>query len=797
MAARDKSIGTHTRPPPASVRLAYDDLFNSGSSLSKIKDAALGGNLFHIDVTDDSPSTAVPGRSLAWKIFLTPIDPIRPQPDLPPDPSVYQSALNESRKQFSTILLEKMRAPDGSYEDGFVAPGGEELPARNVQPGNLERNNPLSLHDENPWKEWFAAVELRKTIAQDVERTFPDIGYYRAPVIQSQLASILFLYAVLHPDIGYRQGMHELLAPLYYAVDYDSLPDTSESDDIIEFCAREWVAADAWALFDRVMGGAGQWYEWREAPQRQIPAVAGLVHLNGQGGIEPYVTPILQACNRAQKELLKSVDPVLWGRMQAEGIEPQIYGIRWLRLLFTREFNMHDTMVLWDGIFAVDPSLEIALWICVAMLIRIRNQLIPSDYSGQLTHLLRYSSNYSTDSIPPTVPNHTSLLLRQALTLQMSSTVAAGASVILENSNLLNISAEVLEPRTPASRRRGERLSGRRKSVSETRPTPSDSGHSGRGSIGRIANGQLNLPEFAKGLLDRGEALGINKTLMNAVSEIKKNLPDLAVNLVRAPAAHEAAYSAYPLMDERPPEERPPWEPRTRFEVERDAAQLRAVQRTLGTSVSWIVDTLLLDEDANQSEERAKKVRESKREALEALAYVRDVLLSGSTDVDEERLVGEEEFKRRRKAQREKQAQTAKSTEEPTSTFNKAVISLPPVSRPATQVQATNAPRPRAVASHPVLSSSRSPFDSARPASPGSKSFHVAPSGQEVNPPAPWNYTRSSFSSPLSGFSAEVPSLVPLPRASTALTPPTTVAQNPSSNQTPPARLHDPLGVLP
>ena len=46
------------------------------------------------------------------------------------------------------MLLEKMRAPDGSYEDGFVVPGGEKLPARTSQPGNLERNNPLSLHDE-------------------------------------------------------------------------------------------------------------------------------------------------------------------------------------------------------------------------------------------------------------------------------------------------------------------------------------------------------------------------------------------------------------------------------------------------------------------------------------------------------------------------------------------------------------------------------------------------------------------------------------------------------------------------
>lgn len=31
-------------------------------------------------------------------------------------------------------------------------------------------------------------------------------------------------------------------------------------------------------------------------------------------------------------------------------------------------------MVLWDAIFAVDPSLEIAPWVCVAMLIRVRNK---------------------------------------------------------------------------------------------------------------------------------------------------------------------------------------------------------------------------------------------------------------------------------------------------------------------------------------------------------------------------------------------------------------------------------------
>jgi TBC1 domain family member 5 len=218
------------------------------------------------------------------------------------------------------------------------------------------------------------------------------------------------------------------------------------------------------------------------------------------------------------------------------------------------------------------------------------------------------------------------------------------------------------------------------------------------------------------------------------------------------------------------------------------------------------VDTLLLDEDGDQPEERVKKVKENKREALEALAYVRDVLLSGSTDIDEERLMSEEDFKRRRRAQQEKQEQAATSTEEiPTSSFNKAIISLPPVSRPAASIQAAKVPRARAVVSHSVLPSPSLSFDSPRLGAPKGPSrasaFTVTSTTQEGKPPAPWNYTRSNFSSPLSGFSAEAPSLAPLPRASTTLAPPVPAAaiqNSPSpSSQTPPSRLHDPLGVLP
>ncbi|PCH38432.1 RabGAP/TBC [Wolfiporia cocos MD-104 SS10] len=619
----------HTRPDVKEIKDAYDYLFNSSHSLTKIKDAALGGRLFR--AKGDSPGVA--GRSLAWKLFLVQGEPLQTPADVISVSPL--EALRALRKEYVDLLLERMRAPDGSYEDGLIVPGTGAQPPRVERSGqNLERNNPLSLDDENPWREWFASVELRKTISQDVERTFPDIGYFRDTEVQTQLTHILYVYSVMHPDVGYRQGMHELLAPLYYAIDYDSIDEASaprEDPAVKEFCARAWVAADAWALFSAVMRGVGRWYEWQETRSAvERTPLPSHVQLSASGaGVKPYVAPIVGACNRIQSTYLKMVDPELWKSMQSAGIEPQIYGIRWLRLLFTREFDMHDSMLVWDGLFACDPTFDLAQWICVAMLLRIRNKLIPSDYSEQLTFLLRYPSNPLSSSTPdPPTIHHARLLLRQALTLQMSPSPATGVSVIHENRNLLDIPVEVPAPAPPPPRRvtrggqRGQSFSNASGPSSPGLPG-SSGGSAGRSSHSRQQSTPMGLPEFfANRLLEKGESLGINKTVMNAMSELKRNLPDIATSLGRLPLTppQHTSYAAYPLVDERPPAERPPWEPRSRFEMEREVSDLRALQKRLGDSVGWIVDTLLLDDDAEGEIDRAKSIRNRKREAVECLA---------------------------------------------------------------------------------------------------------------------------------------------------------------------------------
>lgn len=54
-----------------------------------------------------------------------------------------------AREAYKALLMERMRAPDGGYEEGFMVPGlGTSPPRTEKSSGNLDTNNPLSLHDE-------------------------------------------------------------------------------------------------------------------------------------------------------------------------------------------------------------------------------------------------------------------------------------------------------------------------------------------------------------------------------------------------------------------------------------------------------------------------------------------------------------------------------------------------------------------------------------------------------------------------------------------------------------------------
>lgn len=148
----------------------------------------------------------------------------------------------------------------------------------------------------------------------------------------------------------------------------------------------------------------------------------------------------------------------------------------------------------------------------------MRFTVIPADYSGQLTVLLRYPSPPERDSEP--LMSHTSLLLRQALFLQMSPTPASSATIAMENRTVLDIPIDVPEP-TLSPSLKGRPSMNRQPSAFANRAS-SSGGPSSIGHIRQSSSPAIGIPEMlTRGLLERGESLGINKTLISAVTELK------------------------------------------------------------------------------------------------------------------------------------------------------------------------------------------------------------------------------------------------------------------------------------
>lgn len=85
----------------------------------------------------------------------------------------------------------------------------------------VAEDDPLSQSTQSVWNQHFCDKELCALIEQDVIRTFPGVDFYRKPLIQNLMINILFCYAREHPDICYRQGMHEILAPILFVIHCD------------------------------------------------------------------------------------------------------------------------------------------------------------------------------------------------------------------------------------------------------------------------------------------------------------------------------------------------------------------------------------------------------------------------------------------------------------------------------------------------------------------------------------------------------------------------------------------------
>lgn len=180
------------------------------------------------------------------------------------------------------------------------------------------------------------------------------------------MTDILFVYCKINEDIGYRQGMHEILAPVLWVIENDAIEKSKGGDSELmdEILSSEYIEHDSFTLFNLIMRTAKSFYELGEPekqPSLRLPS-------------PQIASPIEQRSIRIHEVMLARLDPELATHLTQIEILPQIFLIRWIRLLFGREFPFESLLPFWDVLFAEDPDLELIDYVCVAMLLRIRWQ---------------------------------------------------------------------------------------------------------------------------------------------------------------------------------------------------------------------------------------------------------------------------------------------------------------------------------------------------------------------------------------------------------------------------------------
>jgi hypothetical protein len=270
-----------------------------------------------------------------------------------------------------------------------------------------------------------------------------EMSLARAPYIE-WLALILFAYAKEHPHIGYRQGMHEILAYIVLALEHDldagvpahqdkeaattSAPPkrTSTSSDSLQqwppilLVSRANLRTDAYLLFEAWMEGLKPAYRdsLEESPsphqnhngnnvnaentnqadedgdrpsehtkRSSRTIISKTTSTTGAAGVSLNLGErILQLTAYASS----NVHHVLYKLTHDMGVPPELYCAKWLRLLFGREFS-HRIHVLefWD--FLLDSMYDPwhILWHTPPLQERVTNALVvvvpPPEPAAEIT----------------------------------------------------------------------------------------------------------------------------------------------------------------------------------------------------------------------------------------------------------------------------------------------------------------------------------------------------------------------------------------------------------------------------
>ncbi|KAG6977280.1 hypothetical protein JG688_00000515 [Phytophthora aleatoria] len=233
--------------------------------------------------------------------------------------------------------------------------------------------NGSSSSSSSSWSQYFTDETLLDEINTDLVRLYPagNESFFQNELYLSTLRHVLFVWCRLHPDVAYRQGMHDVVAVVLYAF----LQTTKEGDTVVDQAEKlpEHAEADTFLVFEAVMLFLKPFYEIVKTRQdaaresdggnRLFASFSLKENESGYGSYDegaPKKQPALHLlCHHIQYELLQQKDPQLYYHLQNLEIVPETYCLRWIRLLFAREYALNDLLWIWDAMILDNSRAEV------------------------------------------------------------------------------------------------------------------------------------------------------------------------------------------------------------------------------------------------------------------------------------------------------------------------------------------------------------------------------------------------------------------------------------------------------
>jgi hypothetical protein len=203
----------------------------------------------------------------------------------------------------------------------------------------IENSNEENLCENNKDENFDKEYNNKETTAKSNDKSSGSLG--------DLLSRILLIFAILHPDLAYIQGMNEILATIYFCF--------AKSQE-------EFLESDLFYCFENFM--------------LEVKDVYLKENDNSSRGIHGIV--------RLIENLLDYVDPELSNHFKEIGIEINFFALRWILIFFSQEFFMPETLRLWDSLLIETDKFKFITYVSLSVITLRREELLSLGFSDAM-----------------------------------------------------------------------------------------------------------------------------------------------------------------------------------------------------------------------------------------------------------------------------------------------------------------------------------------------------------------------------------------------------------------------------